>query len=351
VIRSLPSNLRRLTIVAPTWLGDLVMAEPFLRCVKCAFPEACLTLAMRGSLLPIAQAISAVDEAVACPMSGWLGPWNAGRAMARTAPDAIILLPGSFRSALAARCAAAPIRAGFAKDGRRLLLTHAPAAPTTRPLSQGEFYAALAEGLLGRAPDDPQPRLAPPAAARDSAQRILAPLTTRFALLNPGASKPAKRWPIDRFAALARLLHDEHDLSVVVNTAPGEEALLEQLRPHLPPGSLALADQPSMDLSVLLAVVSRAALVVTNDTGTRHLAAATGAPTIVLFGPTDPRWIGAPGPHEHRLVANPFLPAPQLADDHPRACLIDRIPLSDAVAAASALLARGQPAPRPGERN
>jgi len=77
---------------------------------------------------------------------------------------------------------------------------------------------------------------------------------------------------------------------------------------------------------------------VTNDTGPRHLAVALGVPTIAIFGPTDHRWTTLPNARERIVVAQPFLPEELVADDHPKACAVDRIPVADVLHAVQATL-------------
>ena len=97
-----------------------------------------------------------------------------------------------------------------------------------------------------------------------------------------------------------------------------------------------------MILGSLKAVIAESSLLITNDTGPRHIAAALGTPLVSLLGPTDHRWTTIACPHEHIVVANPFLPEPWVADDHPGDCAIEQITIGDVCAAAeSALKKRG----------
>jgi heptosyltransferase-2 len=94
----------------------------------------------------------------------------------------------------------------------------------------------------------------------------------------------------------------------------------------------------------LKAVVRRAGLMVTNDTGPRHIAAAFGVPTVTLFGPTDPRWTTLPtlgGARRAEVVADPTLPEGEIADDHPDRCRIDRIGVERVQAAVEEVLGPG----------
>ena len=93
----------------------------------------------------------------------------------------------------------------------------------------------------------------------------------------------------------------------------------------------------------LKGVIAEARIVITNDTGPRHVAAALGTPVVSLFGPTDPRWTTIDFPMEKVLTAEPFLPSQLTADDHAASCAIERITVADVLAATAQLLAAGGP--------
>lgn len=116
----------------------------------------------------------------------------------------------------------------------------------------------------------------PPAAGK--AAEIPQPLV----LISPGAGWGAKRWPVERYAAVARQLHDA-GFNVVINSGPGEESIAEELV-RLSEGATAL----SPTLTDLIALTRRASLVIAGDTGPLHLASALGKPVVGIFGPTDP---------------------------------------------------------------
>jgi len=110
---------------------------------------------------------------------------------------------------------------------------------------------------------------------------------------------------------------------------------MEQASPQTPLVNLVDRD---LNLGNLKAIVQRAALMITNDTGPRHIAAALGTPLITLFGPTDHRWTTINCPYERIILAQPFLPEEQIADQQPAACRIDRISVSDVAARVRDLL-------------
>ncbi|MHC4590421.1 MAG: glycosyltransferase family 9 protein, partial [Planctomycetota bacterium] len=192
---------------------------------------------------------------------------------------------------------------------------------------------------------DPRMQLFVADAQRAEAARLLEGVSRPYAVLCPGANKAAKRWPAERFAAVADALAGL-GLAAVATGAPGEREVVAEVSRAAAVPVLDLV-QRGLGIGSLKAVIADAALCVTNDTGPRHVAAALGTPVVTLFGPTDHRWTTIECPHEQILVAEPFLPEPLVADDHARHCAITRIPVADVLAAAERLLSgRREGAPR-----
>lgn len=134
-----------------------------------------------------------------------------------------------------------------------------------------------------------------------------------------------------------------HGMRPVVAGSPGEAELARSIASLCPveSGPVAL---PALGLTLasLKGVVRAAAIMVTNDTGPRHIAAAFGVPVVSLFGPTDPRWTTIPFDRERVIVADPTLDPAEVADDHPQRCAIERISVESVVGAADGLLRREQ---------
>lgn len=368
---------KRLLIVLPSWLGDVVMATPALRRLRDALPGSYIAGLARPGPAGLLKDHPCLDEIIIERASGVMGPKRAAAKVRPLRFDAALLLTNSFSTALITRLAGIPIRLGYNRDGRGPFLTHKLQAPqwpgstkTKRrwaPIPAVVYYDAAAQALLGHpvsdlgSLDDPISILAPDAhlelplleTDRQAAQAVLedAGLTmdvsTRHAgrgglcLLNPGANNPAKRWPADRFGQLASKLSHSCGVRILISTGPGEESLADEVAHHCEPGVepvvLAKHGHSLASLKGLLAVSS---LLITNDTGPRHVAAALGTPTVALFGPTDWRWTQLPKARsdhyrEIRLCAGfdtlgPF----ELADEHPDRCAIDRIVLEEVLDAA-----------------
>lgn len=334
----IPADIRTLLIEMPSWVGDTAMATPVLRLAREACPNARIVGLMRPGLDQLLAGLPWLDGIEAVNPRGIGGVLRTRRIYREIQPDASLLLPNSFRSALAAALGRVPIRVGYRRDGRGALLTHAfDPGSRPRPWSTIQHYLELASYAFGRTVSDPELHLCVTPEEAVAAERILKDVPTPFILLNPGGNRVDKRWPADRFSQLAESIIHELGHGVVLNGAPAESGLLEQIASQCSAPVIRLSER-GLNLGSLKAVIAQATLVITNDTGPRHLAAALDRPLISLFGPTDHRWTILEGTRERRLLAEPFLEASLVADDHPASCAIERIPLSDVMHAVRATL-------------
>lgn len=349
-----PPRPRRLLVVLPSWVGDAVMATPTLRALREGFPGAFIGGLVRPGIDQVLAGTAFIDEFHVERAAGVMGPKHAAAKVRPRRYDAALLLTNSFSTALTTRIAGIPRRIGYDRDGRGLLLTDRLAAPkrddgSWAPVPAVRYYFDLARrfllpggglnghgglepGLmeLGIAPEQEQ-------LAEQVLQRAgIAPSDT-FIVLNPGGNNPAKRWPTDRFAEIARRV-EKRGIRVLVNAAPAEAELANEICAGS--GGVSLATLGGT-LGSLKGIVRRARLMITNDTGPRHIAAAFGVPVISLFGPTDHRWTTIPtrpGAPEVILLADPTLPEEMVADEHPERCRIDRIDVEQVWRATAAQL-------------
>jgi heptosyltransferase-2 len=270
-------------VVAPNWLGDCVMALPVLRAIRRARPQEGLTVLAGRGAAALFRAEGSADTVL--ERTGLFG--DAVRLRAGRFAEAW-LLPNSLRSALAPRLAGIPERIGYDTDRRRPLLTIA-LPPPRRTEHQLRDYDALLRSR-GIEPDLEAPRLPVTAKALDRAAAALEAAGVDrdepLVLLAPGAAFGwTKRWPHGRYGALGDLLAARGLASAVV-IGPGEEALglsvAAAARSRLP----VLGE--NLDPLELAALFSCARVVVSNDSGPMHLAAAVGVPVAAFFGPTDP---------------------------------------------------------------
>jgi heptosyltransferase-2 len=318
------------------------MATPLLRAVREALPQARIIAACRRGLDELLAGSPWLDEVIAGETKTSRGILGLARRLRRLAPEAAILLPNSFRSALLARLAGAGRRVGYIRYGRSVLLSRGLAPPRPKlPVPALGYYARLGAWALGVGEIDRTMQLFVTEAQRTEAARLLEGVPKPYAVLCPGANKAAKRWPPDRYARIADSL-SRRGLAIAATGSPGERGIVAEVAGAAGATVCDLADR-GITIGSLKAVIADATLMVTNDTGPRHIAAAVGTPVVTLFGPTDHRWTTIECPHERILVADPFLPESLVADDHARHCAITRIPVADVLAAAEQLLSASPP--------
>ena len=263
-----PGMIASLAIRLPNWLGDTVMAEPAVRALRRAYPEARVLLA--GPWATVLGGQGLADTLVTYPRV-WAGRLAAADVVRRFAPDTAVLLPNSLESALAAWYWGARRRVGFAAGGRSIALTDAVPLPAS-PRHQIDEYLMLAERCEAHA-DDTRPVLAPPptdAAERVEARALLDAAGARRGRPAVGvhlgaAYGPAKTWPAERVVDVCRLLDDAGARAVLLGTADEAPTALA-IAGQAPAATLAGRDRPAL-LSALLAELDA---LVAGDTGVAH---------------------------------------------------------------------------------
>lgn len=280
-------------VVVPNWVGDLVMAEPVLRALAASGRE--LALLAKRPLHPLAALLPGVVATVAREEDD-----ATVAALASSGYREAVILPNSLRSARLVARAGIERRFGYRGDFRSPWL--APAVPRPRgKRPQVEDYRELLAAMGVAPPADWVPRLELPAELVERGRERLArahlvdrdgPLVGLF----PGAEwGPSKRWPWRRFADLATELRPRlPGIRQMIVVGPKEIWL--GVRVHEESGKLHPMIGPDLDLAGLAAVLGQLDLLVTNDSGPMHLAAALGVPTVALFGPTDRRRTAPAGP-------------------------------------------------------
>lgn len=358
----------RILVVMPSWLGDCVMATPSIARLRAALPGVLLGALLRPGMDQVLAGLPLFDQVHVDRATGIMGPKMVAAKLRPVRYDATLLLTNSFSTALIVRIAGIAERVGYDRDARHLLLTRRLSAPTRRdgtwaPIPAVTYYHHAVECFLDPArpqalsTDAPLPseplEICVTEQDRAAATTLLdragaSSRHTPLALLNPGGNKPEKRWPPDRYAILAAHLARTRGVRSLINGSPAEKDLCDAIT-HAAAAKIAReipdrADELApvclpafgVTISSLKAVVAQCKVMVTNDTGPRHLAAALGVPVVTLFGPTDHRWTTIPtrpGAPEAILVADPTLPPEELANDHPEQCRIDRISFEEVAAA------------------
>lgn len=287
-------DLRRVLIRAPNWVGDVVLSLGAVRDVRRNFPESRIEIL---ALPWVADLYRAVVEVDAVRQSAGFRP---DVAAIRGAFDLAVLLPNSFGSALQVLAAGIPERWGYATDGRGPLLTRRARVPAAvRGHSQVYYYRAMLAGVGLEVSASPDVSLRCPDDWKACGDALLGGAGPWLGL-NPGAFYgTAKRWIPARYAAVADLLSRETGAQVAILGGPAERPLGKAIAAGMRSPARLLCGETS--LAGLVGVLSRLRLLVTNDSGPMHVAAALGVPLVAVFGPTDWRET-APIGGAHRLV-------------------------------------------------
>lgn len=291
------TTIRTLLVRLPNPVGDVVAATPLLASLRAALPQARLLAAGRAPAAELLAGSKVVDDYVAFSGRKGLAGVESDAARLRAAdPDACILLPNSWSSALAAWRAGIPLRVGRGGRGRSWLLTEKlPPIGAPRPMAEIylEMLAPLGIPALWEAP-----RLAVTAEEEARAEARLQPareagLDGPYLGVAPGAAfGPSKIYPLEMTAAAVAEARERTGLIPLLLGGPGEEQLLHELAVVLPDPFISTHENVA-GLGELKALLRRCAALFTMDTGARHVAAALGVPQVVLYGPTDPRWSAA----------------------------------------------------------
>ncbi len=333
--------MNRILIVRLGALGDIVHAIPVAAALRKAFPAAridWLVSAKHREILDLVPVINrrlvANDRRLAMML----------RELRRARYDVAIDLQGLLKSALIARWSGAPKVVGFSRRYAREWLAsflytdvYDPGGKGMYALSEKRHVVEINLGLLFPLHIDagkPEFPLDPvdSAVVREMQERT----GGRYALLNPGAAWPNKRWAPERFAEVAAALRDRHGLMSVVLWGPGERAIAETVITHAR-GAALLA--PMTSIADIVALARGAAVMVSGDTGPTHIAAAVGTPIVGIYGPTRPERNGPWRPDDATVSRADHCECHHLRScKRSRMCLLD-IQVDDVLKAAERVLA------------
>ncbi len=291
----------RLVVRLPNWIGDIVMATPALRALRTHWPDAHIAVAGPAHAQPLLNGLESIDEVIALPSrkEGGVGALRTGAALLREgAFEMALLLTHSFSTSLVARWAGIPRRAGYGGGWRSSLLTDVVPCGRERgrhrmPIPMVESYFRLLEAL-GIPRGSHRFELAvtdeEEGKARDWLERHGIEEGESVFGIHAGSSfGPSKLWIPERFAEVADRLYERHGSRSVLFCGPLEQDLVREIASHAKSPILQAADDP-IDLATLKAVIRRLKLLISTDTGPRHLGPAFDIPTVVLMGSTDPRF-------------------------------------------------------------
>ncbi|MDQ7782116.1 MAG: lipopolysaccharide heptosyltransferase II [Desulfomonilaceae bacterium] len=314
-----PAVPSRIVVRGTNWVGDTVISLPAAKELKRIFPRAHFTFWIPRGLCSLVSATALADEVIW--FDGNSGgalhrPFRMRNSLAKGGFDMAILLQNAFESAFTSWLARIPVRAGYPTDLRGPLLNlRVPLREDVRSTHQVFYYLGITDFLgnhfgTSRPADTP----IPDCSIEISEQRLsqAAELLTHvgadlgrsvFSLCPGSVNSEAKRWPGEYFARLGDLLIREMGAQVVFLGAPEETGLIEGIisMMHVP-GAVSLAGKA--DIVASMAVMNQSRMVISNDTGSAHLAVAASSTVLTVFGPTSAGATAPYGPTAHIIQGN-----------------------------------------------
>jgi lipopolysaccharide heptosyltransferase I len=314
-------DLVNVALVKLSALGDVVHAMPVAAALRERWPSARLTWIVEGRLAPLLDRHPALDDVITVDTRTWRRARRPGE-MTAVARDVLRLfrrlrsshfdialdLQGLVKSGVLARATCAPVRIGFARGWRpetrlNACFTNRRVMPPASARHVVDQYLALLAPLGSAPTTEARFDLPIDPGADDVVDRFFrasgVTAGDRVVMLNPGAGRDAKLWAPARFAELGRALADERLGRVIVLWGPGEEPRARSIVESIGGSHTLLA--PPTDLVTLIALLRRATVVVSADSGPLHLAAAVGISCVGLYGPTSASRNGPYG-RSHRTL-------------------------------------------------
>ncbi len=289
-------------------MGDTILSYPTVQQLKALFPKSHLAILIPSYLVDLWKTLPFVDEIIPFQKKQGIGSiWedlNLSQSLNERNFDLAVILPRSFRSAFHIYLARIPLRIGYRNEGRSLFLTHGiRRTEEMLHVHRVYYYRKLLEPF-GRIDDPPSPQIFLRDEDRKWADRTLKdlgiPEGKPLIGMNPGATYGlAKCWYPDRFGRLGERLAKKWEAKILLFGKEEERPVVHEILHHLGEEGIDLTGKTG--LLELAAVLERCTLLVTNDTGTMHVATAVGTPVVALFGSTPPLVTG-PWGEGHTVV-------------------------------------------------
>ena len=281
----------RILIRAANWLGDSIISVPAIRAIKAGRPDAQITIIAPEKIAPVWKLVPDVDEILSLKSGALLDTVNLLRR--QPAFDVAILFPNSLRAALEVWLAGIPRRVGYPGHHRRWWLNQIVAEePRLGPIQHQVYRYLRIARELGGPTAPPETRLFLPRIKMNGAAAKLG--------LCPGAEYgPAKRWLPERFAEVALAIANDRPVQWILFGTSADAERGAAIETALGPHCVNRIGKTTLD--ELVAYLSECALLLTNDTGTMHLATLLGVPVVAIFGSTEPCLTGPLGTG-HRII-------------------------------------------------
>lgn len=280
----------KILVVAPSWIGDTILAQPLLTLLKRNHPDVRIEVLAPDWSAPLLARMAEVDAVIANPFRHGEFSFATRRALGRRLAgadfSAAFVLPNSWKSALIPFFARIPRRIGYQGESRYLLLNERHRLDVAAHPQLVQRYAALAGPLPASLP---LPHLSSTAEQQQTVRSALnLPLDAAPVIFCPGAEYgPAKRWPAQHFAALARLVATPQNPAWLIGSAK-DAAVGDDIARAAQGAALNLCGRSTLEQAIDL--IASARCVVSNDSGLMHVAAALGRPLVALYGSSSPAY-------------------------------------------------------------
>jgi heptosyltransferase-2 len=300
----------KIALFLPNWIGDAVMATPALRAIRKRYAQAEMVAVLRPYVADAIAGLNLVDRSIAHNPRGRSRNDRGLRFVRRLREekfDLAVLFPNSLRTAWIAWCSGAKRRIGFARDGRRRLLTEAlEPKPRSEPNPVLDEYLRLAKYLGCECSNCSTEAAVLPEDERQLArfwQQYDPRLTADGVIcLNPGgAFGSSKHWPTENFADLARRIVDHMGRTVLVLCGPAERDEARQIVHQAARERVVSFAEFPTSIGLTKAAIRASEMLVTTDSGPRHFAQPFGIPAVALFGPTHQAWSDTDDAHAVHL--------------------------------------------------
>jgi ADP-heptose:LPS heptosyltransferase len=305
---SLLPNLRRnanVLIVRLRSIGDVVLTLPAIQALHDWRPDLRIHMLVEPLSAPLLEGHPAIREVIVLRKL-----WETVRLLRRREFSIAFNMHGGPTSAFLTRLSGAPVRVCWAqRQFSSFYNVHVPIHfPVAGRIEMHTAEHRLQQLLYTGLPERPLPA-AKVYVNTDAAELVRRTLAEKgigpdqpYAVMRPGASEANKRWPTERFAAIAQWLREAHGIATVVNLGPGDEQIAAEVRQRFAGLGTIVSD---LELRGLVALLAGSSLFIGNDTGPTHIAAALGKKSVVIFGASDSK-VWSPWKTEYRLIENPF---------------------------------------------
>jgi len=294
---------KKILIIKPSALGDIVMAMPAYEAIRKSFPEAKISWLVRPEFAPLLELLPSLDEIIIfdrklltkwwCNYKSFTALTDLIRKLKRSKFDVVVDFQGLFRTGILTWLTGCKKRFGMknAREFAPLFYDH-KVDPPEKSIHVADYYIEIAKEMkaqLHYAQFHLTPEL--PDAAKVQGYMSSDKLEpAQYVVLIPGSANPLKRWPAENFAKIADKIAEDYALKIVVVGTEAEKNITKRIA-NL--SNVKIYDYAGKtNLPELAYLLNTAALVVANDTGPGHIAAALGSPLVMILGPSNPHMVG-----------------------------------------------------------